>query len=65
MLVAELGQLEEVHASAGGGEALQIVPPVMDAEGRVELLRRNQTSREKTDQQQQQGKHTQDKGGAG
>lgn len=44
LLVAELGKLEEVHASAGGGQALQIVPPVMDAEGRVELLKRNQRS---------------------
>lgn len=41
LLVAELGQFEEVHAGAGGGQTLQVVPSVMDAEGGIELLRRN------------------------
>lgn len=41
LLVVELGQLEQVHAGAGGGKALQIVPSVMDAEGGVELLKKN------------------------
>lgn len=40
VLVAELGQLEQVHAGAGGGQALQVGAPVVDAEDRVELLRR-------------------------
>lgn len=38
VLVAELGQLEQVHAGAGGGQALQVCAPVVDAEDRVELL---------------------------
>ena len=38
VLVAELGQFEQVHAGAGGGQALQVVAPVVDAEGRVQLL---------------------------
>lgn len=41
LLVVELGQLEQVHAGAGGGKALQIVPSVVDAEGGVELLKKN------------------------
>lgn len=40
VLVAELGQLEQVHAGAGGGQALQVGAAVVDAEDRVELLRR-------------------------
>lgn len=38
VLVAELGQLEQVHAGAGGGQALQVGASVVDAEDRVELL---------------------------
>lgn len=38
VLVAELGQLEQVHAGAGGGQALQVCAAVVDAEDRVELL---------------------------
>lgn len=38
VLVAELRQLEQVHASAGGGQALQVAAAVVDAEDRVKLL---------------------------
>lgn len=38
MLVTELRQLQQVHAGAGGGQALHIAAPVVDAEGRVKLL---------------------------
>lgn len=38
VLVAKLGQLEQVHAGAGGGQALQVCAPVVDAENRIELL---------------------------
>lgn len=38
VLVAELWQLEQVHAGAGGGQALQVVAAVVDAEDRVKLL---------------------------
>lgn len=38
VLVAELRELEQVHAGAGGGKALQVVAAVVNAEGRVELL---------------------------
>lgn len=38
MLVAELRQLEQIHAGAGGGQALQVVAAVVDAEDRVKLL---------------------------
>lgn len=39
VLVAELRKLEQVHASAGGGQTVQISAAVVNAEGRVELLR--------------------------
>lgn len=38
VLVAELRQLEQVHAGAGGGQALQVAAAVVDAEDRVKLL---------------------------
>lgn len=38
MLVTELRELQQVHAGAGGGQALQVGAPVVDAEGRVQLL---------------------------
>lgn len=38
-LVPELGQLQQVHAGAGRGQPLQVGAPVVDAEGRVQLLR--------------------------
>lgn len=38
-LVLELGQLQQVHAGAGRGQPLQVGAPVVDAEGRVQLLR--------------------------
>lgn len=38
VLVAELRELEQVHAGAGGGQALQVGAAVVDAEDRVKLL---------------------------
>lgn len=38
VLVAELRQLEQVHAGAGGRQPFQVAAPVVDAEGRVKLL---------------------------
>ena len=37
-LVAELGQLEKVHAGTGRRETIRLGAAVVDAEGRVELL---------------------------
>lgn len=39
VLVAELWQLEQVHAGAGGGQALQVAAPIVDAEDWVKFLR--------------------------
>lgn len=49
MLVAELGELEQVHAGAGGGQAIQVSPSVVDAEGRVKLLFMSEGLRLETD----------------
>lgn len=38
VLVAELGELEQVHAGAGGRQAVQVGASVVNAEGRVKLL---------------------------
>lgn len=38
VLVTELGELEQVHAGAGGGETLKVAAAVVNAEGRVQLL---------------------------
>lgn len=38
VLVAELWELQQVHASAGGGQAVQVGAAVVDAEHRVKLL---------------------------
>lgn len=38
VLVAELRQLQQVHAGAGSGQTLQVGSTVVDAEGRVKLL---------------------------
>lgn len=38
VLIAELWELEQVHAGARGGQAVQVVAPIVDAEGWVKLL---------------------------
>lgn len=38
VLVAELWELEQVHAGAGGGQTLQVGAAVVDAEDWVKLL---------------------------
>lgn len=42
LLVAELREFEQVHAGAGGGQALQVSAAVVDAEDRVKLLEAQQ-----------------------
>lgn len=37
-LILELGELQQVHAGAGGGQPLQVGAPVVDAECGVQLL---------------------------
>lgn len=38
-LILELGELQQVHAGAGGGQPLQVGAPVVDAECGVQLLK--------------------------
>lgn len=38
VLVAELRELEQVHAGAGGGQTVQVGATVVNAEGWVKLL---------------------------
>lgn len=38
-LVLEFGQLQQVHAGAGGGQPLQVGAAVVNAEGGVQLLK--------------------------